>query len=313
MTVNLSSPDKVLWPEPGITKRELADYYEAVAPRMLPHIAGRPLTLIRANAGIEGERFIQKNLPDSAPDFVTRYEAWSPSSNRTVAYALADAAEDLRYFANQNAVELHAWFARIDDVERADTIAFDLDPPAGPAPEAAADGSVPVFQAAHWVRETLVDLGLDARIKTSGKRGLHLYVPVVRKHSYGELRGFTLAVARRCAARHPDELTVEMRKEDRGSRLLLDWSRSGQAQTLAVPYSPRAHPAGTVSTPLDWDEVDERLDVTSFTIRTVLDRPDPWSEKAKPYHLSKAWKQLVSEGFEPVDRSPRVGGRRKKV
>lgn len=302
MTVKLSSPDKVLWPQAGITKAELAEYYEAVADRMLPHIDGRPLTLIRANRGIEGERFIQKNLPPSAPAFVKRFEIWTETSQRTVAYALADAAEDLRYFANQNAVELHPWFARADDPEHADFFALDLDP---------SEGSIPVPQAARWMRETLIDLGLDAAVKTSGKRGIHLYVPVQRTYSYGELRGFTLAVARRCEAAHPDELTVEMRIEDRGTRLLLDWSRSGQAQTLAAPYSPRSHPAATVSAPLTWAEVVDDLDPAAFTIRTVLDRPDHWAKMPEPYDLSAAWQQLTEEGFEPADRSPRVSKRAK--
>ncbi|HVM21601.1 MAG TPA: non-homologous end-joining DNA ligase [Egibacteraceae bacterium] len=295
--MKLSSPEKVLWPEPGFTKADLLAYYEAAAERMLPHLAGRPLTLLRANSGIDGERFLQKNLPPSAPASVARFEVWTPSSQRTVAYALADDVDDLRYFANQNAVEIHPWFARIDKPERADAVAFDLDP---------TSGRVSLTWAAHEVRAALADLGLHALVKTSGKRGLHLYVPVERRYDYTTLRGFALAVGRMCVARHPDDLTVEMRKDDRGDRLLLDWSRAGAAQTLAAPWSPRAHPAGTVSTPLTWDEVDESLDPTAFTLRTALDRPDHWAQPPRPQRLEKALAALAGAGFEPRDRSPRA-------
>lgn len=293
----LSSPDKQLWP--GVTKADLADYYERAAGRLLPHLKDRPLTLLRANSGIAGERFIQKNLPDSAPAHVRRYEVWTETSQRTVAYALADDTDDLRWFANQNAIELHPWFSRVDRPDRPDTLAFDLDPSEG--------GGPPVWQAAWWVRETLQSLGLDAVVKTSGKRGLHLYVPVQRRYGFAQLRAFGLAVARLCAADHPDDLTVEMRKADRGTRLLLDWSRAGQAQTLAAPWSPRAHPAATVSTPLLWDEVTAGLDPTALTVRTALERDDPWQQMPAPARLEAATRALAERGYEPVDRSPRVG------
>lgn len=293
----LSHPHKVLWPQPGFTKADLAAYYEGVAERLLPHVAGRPLTLLRANDGIDGQRFVQKNLPPHAPASLPRFQVWTETSERTVSYALARDVEDLRWFANQNAVELHAWFSRTDRPDRADVLAFDLDP-SGPDP--------PVSLAARWLRETLEELGLVSVVKTSGKRGLHLYVPVQRRYDFSQLRGFGLAVARRCADRHPDELTVEMRKADRGGRLLLDWSRPGPAQTLAVPYSPRAHPAGTVSMPLAWDEVRDDLDPAAFTLATALQRPDHWARLPAPQRLERARDALTAAGYEPRDRSPRA-------
>lgn len=295
--MKLSSADKVLWPEPGFTKRDLAEYYRAVAGRMLPHVQGRPLTLLRANAGITGERFLQKNLPDSAPASVARFEVWTETSNRTVAYALADDAEDLAYFANQNAVELHPWFSRIDKPDRADAVAFDLDP---------TDGRVSLAWAAQQVRAVLDELGLHGLVKTSGKRGLHIYVPVERRYDFSTLRGFGLAVSRMTAARHPHDLTVEMRKADRGDRLLLDWSRAGRAQTLAAPWSPRAHPAGTVSMPLTWDEVTPDLDPTAFTLATAIDRPDHWADMPSGQRLERAIAALTDAGFPLEDRSPRA-------
>jgi DNA ligase D len=295
--MKLSSPDKVLWPSPGYTKRDLAAYYEAAADRLLPQLRDRPLTLVRANAGIDGERFLQKNLPPSAPASVSRFDVWTETSNRTVAYAVADAADDLAYFAQQNAVELHPWFSRIDKPDRADAVAFDLDP---------SGDRVSLTWAAHQVREVLAELGLHAIVKTSGKRGLHLYVPVERRYDFSTLRAFGLAAGRMTAARHPDALTVEMRKADRGERLLLDWSRAGRAQTLAAAWSPRAHPAGTVSMPLAWDEVREGLDPTAFTLSTALDRPDHWAEMPRGQRLEKAIEALTAAGFPPEDRSPRA-------
>jgi len=295
--VRLTNPGKVLWPEPGYTKRDLHDYYTAVADRLLPQLAGRPLTLKRHNAGVDREGFLQKNLPDSAPDFVGRHRVWTPASRREVAYALADDVEVLRWFAQQNAVELHPWFSRVDRPDRADTVAFDLDPE---------QGSVPPAHAALWVREVLDELGLACLVKTSGKRGLHVYLPVERRYTFGELRGFALAVCRACADRHPDDLTVEMRKADRGGRLLLDWSRPGPAQTLAAAWSPRAHPAGTVSMPLAWEEVDERLDPTAFTLATAPGRPDRWAAPPDPQRIEGARTALAEAGYPAVDRSPRA-------
>ncbi|MEX0659540.1 MAG: non-homologous end-joining DNA ligase [Egibacteraceae bacterium] len=295
--MRLSSPDKVLWPEAGVTKRDLHDYYTAVADRLLPQLAGRPLTLKRHNAGVHAEGFLQKNLPDFAPASIGRYRVWTETSQREVAYALADDVTDLQWFAQQNAVELHPWFSRVDRPDRADVLAFDLDP---------GDGGPTVTRAAWWLRAVLDELDLPSLVKTSGKRGLHLYVPVQRRYTFGELRGFGLAVSRACADRHPDELTVEMRKADRGERLLLDWSRAGPAQTLAAAWSPRAHPGATVSMPLAWEEVDEGLDPTAFTIATALQRPDHWAAPPPPQRIERARAALAEAGYPATDRSPRA-------
>lgn len=295
--MRLSSPDKLLWPTAGVTKADLAAYYAAAAGRLLPHLADRPLTLVRANDGIDGERFFQKNLPRSAPASLRRHEVWTETSKRTVAYAVVETVDDLVWLAGQNAVELHPWFSRVDRPDRADVVAFDLDP---------SEDAVPVAVAARWLRDVLADLGLACMVKTSGKRGLHLYVPVQRRYDHSFLRGFALAASRLCAAAHPDELTVEMRKSDRAGRLLLDWSRPGGAQTLAAAWSPRAHPAATVSTPLAWEEVRDDLDPTAYTVRTVLDRPDPWADPPAPARLERAAAALTAAGFPPRDRSPRA-------
>ena len=239
---------------------------------------------------------LQKNLPKGAPDSLERFEAWAESSDRTVAYAVARRIDDLRWCAQVAALELHPWFARTDLPDRPDTLAFDLDP---------GGRDLPVATAARWLHDVLDGLGLASAVKTSGKRGLHVYVPVERRYGFQDLRGLGLGIARCCAAAHPDDLTVEMRKARRGDRLLLDWSRNGPAQTLVVAWSPRATPEATVSAPLDWDEVVDDLDPTAFTLRNALDRPDPWVALPAPQRLEQARARLESAGFDCADRNPR--------
>lgn len=292
----LTSPDKLLWPEAGLTKQDLWDYYTAAADRLLPHLAGRPLTFKRFPDGLAGAGFFQKDLPAHAPADLGRFESWAESSQRTVTYALARTADDLRWCAQHAALELHPWFSRTDMPDRPDTLAFDLDP---------GELDVPVVAAAQWLRAVLDDLGLASLVKTSGKRGLHVYVPIERRYGFEEVRGFGLGVARCCATAHADELTVEMRKGRRGGRLLLDWSRNGPAQTLVAAWSPRATAQATVSTPLAWPEVTQALDPARFTLDDVLDRDDPWADPPPPERLEQARATLESSGFDCADRNPR--------
>jgi len=298
MAVSLTHPDKVLWPERGLTKADLAAYYEAAAPRLLPHLRDRPVTLKRFNHGVAGEGFFQKNLPASTPRAVRRFAAWTESSNRVVTYALIDDADALRWCAQSNALELHTWFSRVDQPERPDICAFDLDP---------ARAGQDVRQAAFDVRAVLTELGLDALVKTSGKRGLHVYVPIERRYEFDEVRAFTLGVARLVSERRPDTYTVEMRKADREGRLLIDWSRSGPAQTLVAAWSPRATPTATVSTPLSWDELAEGVDPASLTLPGVLERPDPWAgDPVPPQRLERAAAGLRDAGIALEVISPRA-------
>jgi bifunctional non-homologous end joining protein LigD len=292
----LTSPERVLWPAAGVTKADLWRYLERVADRMLPHLKGRPLTLLRCPRGVEAEGFLQKNLPESAPTWLPRHEQWTPSSRRTVAYALAERVDDLRWMANQSAVEYHEMLVRADRDDRPDLLVFDLDPgEQGPR--------APL--AAHWLRDVLEELGLESAVKTSGKSGLHLVVPIERRYDFSRARAFGLATARACADRHPEHLTIAMRKADRNGRLLLDWSRNGAAQTMVAPWSPRATPTATVSMPLGWDEVTDDLDPGAFTIATAPQRPDAWRRLPPPQRLERASVALQRAGYELVDASPR--------
>jgi DNA ligase D-like protein (predicted polymerase) len=298
MPVELTHPSKVLWPERGLTKADLRSYYEAAAGRLLRQIAGRPLTLKRFNRGVGGEGFFQKNAPASAPATVGRYDTWTESSQRVVSYAVVDDVDGLRWCAQSNALELHAWFSRLDMPERLDVCPFDLDP---------WSEDQDVHRAALDLQAGLSELGLDALVKTSGKRGLHVYVPIERRYASGEVSAFALAVCRLVASRHPDLYTVEMRKADRGGRLLLDWSRASSAQTMVAAWSPRATPTATVSTPLTWDEVAAGIDVTSLTVPDVLERPDAWAgEPLAPQRLEAAAGALRDAGIDLEAISPRA-------
>lgn len=296
MAVQLSSPDKVLWPERGLAKRDLWDYVQAAGDRLLDHLRDRPLSVRRYPRGVAADGFFQKDLPDHAPATIQRWRQWADSADREVAYPVVDDAEDLAWFVQQNTIEFHPAVFRVDAPGRVDMLVVDIDP--------AADG-VPVARVARWVREVVVEVGLDPLVKTSGGRGLHVVVPIERRYGPELLRPLSLALARMVADRHPDELTVEMRKDARGGRTLLDWSRSTPGATVIAAWSPRAHPRATVATPLAWDEVTDELDPAAFTLDTVLARDDPWAGARRPQRLEAARDAVVAAGWELVDASPR--------
>jgi bifunctional non-homologous end joining protein LigD len=293
----LTSPDKLLWPEAGITKADLWDYYLAAQERLLRAVADRPLTLKRHPNGVHRSGFVQKHLGDDVPDELHRFTTWSESSQRDVSYLVVAGQRELQWAAQMSVVELHAWLATADRPDRPDALLFDLDP-SGADP--------PVATVALQLRELLDELGFDARVKSSGKRGLHVVVRVERRYGFTELRGFALALARCLADRHPDDLTVEMRKADRAGRLLIDWSRHGPGQHTVAAWSPRVTPNATVSAPLTWAEVAEGIDPQSITVRTVLDRPDHWAEPAPAHRIEQARDRLEGWGYPAVDRSPRA-------
>ena len=276
--VELSHPDKVLWPSVGITKAGLADYYDAVADRLIPHLRDRPLTFAQHPRGVEADGFVRKDLPKHAPDVVGRFPSWARTARRTVDYALVDSRGALRWCAGQNVTELHACLYRVDRPDRLDTLVIDLDP---------AEGSVTAAQAAIWVKEVLDELDLVAGVKTSGGRGLHVLVPIERRHEADELRALVEAIASACVERHPAELTTSFAKEGRGGRLFVDCTRVGIGATIIAAWSPRASPGATVSTPLRWDEVVPDLDVGALTQASVVDRDDPLAD-LRPQRIESA-------------------------
>jgi len=274
--VRITHPDKVLFPEDGITKAELAAYYQAVAALMLPLVRGRPVTMQRFPNGIAKGGFLQKQIGDYFPDWIQRVTAPNRrtrqgTTREQVTYMVCGSPDDLVYLANQACITPHVWLSRTPDIYRPDQLVFDLDP-------ASTDPRV-LRLAAATLHELLDELGLASFLKSSGSRGLHVVVPLVPGAETDEVKVFSMAVAEVLAARHPDDLTTEGRIADRGGRLYLDIGRNGYAQTMAAPYAVRALPGAPVSVPLEWSELAE-FDPRRHTLRTIaerLDLQDPWA------------------------------------
>ncbi len=269
----LANPNKVLFPRDGITKRDVWDYYTAVAPVMLPHLAGRPLTLQRYPDGIEGEEWYQQNVPEKAPDFVQLVEV-GPRHGAKRRILCGD-VETLQWLANLAALTIHQWCCHVtpSDTTRQtidaalalpDYVVLDLDPGDGPWSH--------LVEVARAVRRLLEALHLESAVKTSGKRGVHIVVPIAHGPTHEQATGFAEQVARAVAKVLPGVATVERMKEKRFGKLYVDYGQNGEGRTIVSPYTIRARDGAVVSTPITWDELDERLDPTVFTIRTVLAR-----------------------------------------
>ncbi|MDL5204723.1 non-homologous end-joining DNA ligase [Streptomyces sp. ALI-76-A] len=277
-TVRVHRPHKVLFPGGGgtkeYTKGDLVDYYRSVAPFMLPHLRGRPLMLERHPDGVDGPRFMQKNTPDTYPEWITRAEV--AKEGGTVRHTVCDDTATLLYLADQAALTLHRWLSRAGRVERPDRMVFDLDPPGDSREDFAA-----VRETALLLGELLDELQLPSALMTTGSRGLHVVVPVTGRHDFDEVRTFARDVADTLAAGHPDRLTTAARKKDRGDRLYLDVQRNAYAQTAVAPYTVRARPGAPVATPLAWSQLDDpRLDARRWTIADAVEqaRTDPWAD-----------------------------------
>ena len=274
--MKISSPDKVLFPEDGITKRELADYYEAVAPAMVLHVRDRPVTMHLYPRGIGEEGVYMKQAPKHFPDWIKRVEVRKRGG--TVGHVVANRAETLVYLAGQNCVTPHVWLSRADKIERPDRLIFDFDPEH--------DRFAEVRAAARGLGDVLRDLGLAPHAMTSGSRGLHVTVPLRRTRTFEEVRAFAEAVGALLVEQDPKRLTMEWSKAKRGDRIYVDVGRNAYAQHGVAPYAVRAKPGAPVATPLRWEELgDSALLPTSWTLRTVPDRlakeGDPWAGIAK--------------------------------
>jgi bifunctional non-homologous end joining protein LigD len=269
----LANPDKVLFPRDGITKRDIWDYYTSIAPVLLPHLAGRPLTMQRYPDGIDGEEWYQQNAPQKTPPFVHRVNVGPRHGNKE--RIVCDSLDTLQWLANLAALTLHQWSchvppeattdAQIDRaIARPDYVVLDLDPGDGPWAH--------LIETALAVHTLLDALHLESFVKTSGKRGLHVVVPIAPGPTHAEATGFAEQVARAVAKVLPEVATVERMKDKRGGKLYVDYGQNGEGRTVVSPYTLRARDGAVVSTPLAWDEVTEDLDPTRFTLRTVPER-----------------------------------------
>ncbi|QOC90551.1 DNA polymerase domain-containing protein [Micromonospora craniellae] len=291
--VALTNLDQALFDGSGAIKRDLVDYLDAVADRLVPHLRGLPLSVVRVRPG--QPPFMQKNLPRYTPDWVRRVPVWAEASRREIAYALCDDRRTLLWFANQRAVEYHPTLAVVDDLSRPTHLVLDLDPPSD-------GGFAEGVAAALLVRQALADAGLAGAVKTSGAKGVHVFVPIAAGPDAEELAAATRALAARAERLDPALATTAFIREDRAGKVFVDPTRSGGATVVSV-YSPRLRPGVPVSFPVPWADL-ESVTPADFTIRTVpglLAERDLWAEgMPSPQPLPA---DLVEEGRTiPVPR-----------
>ncbi len=291
IAVPLSHPGKILFPDDGITKEDLARYYGGVAEVMLPWLRDRPVTMVRYPDGLAGPRFFQKNASSYFPSWIRRVEVGKEGG--VVEHVICDKPATLVYLANQACIEIHEFLSRADKVDIPDQLVFDFDPPD-------AQRFADVRRAALWARELLEDeLGLTSFVRTSGGRGLHVHLALNRRADFEATREFAHHAADVLARRHPDAITTEQRKDKRGTRIYADVMRNAYAQTVVANYGVRARPGAPVATPLSWPEVDDTgLEPGQFTMATIGARlkrtDDPWSGFISARHgLGEAAKRLA--------------------
>jgi DNA ligase D-like protein (predicted polymerase) len=305
--VPLTNLDQPLFDGADATKRDLVDYLDAVRARLLPVLADRPLSVVRVRSG--QEPFMQKNVPKYAPDWLRTYSYWAESSQREVHYALCDDRRSLVWFANQRAVEYHPTLGRVPRLDRATHLVLDLDPPEGD------DSFGAAVRGALLVRQALADLGLAGAVKTSGAKGVHVFVPISTDVEMPDAAAATRAIGARAASLDPAVATTAYIRADRGGKVFIDSTRAGGA-TVVAAYSPRVRPGTPVSFPISWDEL-ENVSPRDFTIRNaagLLGDRDPWAEALpEPQGLPA---DLIAEGHEiPVARVAAMheGKRRKRA
>jgi len=268
--VSLTNLDQPLFDGAGATKRDLVDYLDAVADRIVGVLRDRPLSVVRARPG--QAPFMQKNVPKYTPEWVRTVTLWAETSKREVAYALCNDRRTLLWFANQRAVEYHPTLIRTERWDRPTHLVLDLDPPEG-------HGFPLAVRAAHLVRQALADAGLEGAVKTSGAKGVHVFVPLDPAVTIDDAAAASRALALRAERLDPDLATTAFIKEDRGGKVFLDSTRAGGA-TVVAAYSPRVRPGTPVSFPVPWKDIDSvgPGDFTVHTAPAVLAGADPWAE-----------------------------------
>jgi bifunctional non-homologous end joining protein LigD len=284
--VEVTRPDKLLWPGLEITKRAYVAYLDSVADRMLPWLRDRPLTVVRAPDGVDGERYYQKATPSYAPRWIRTVTIPAPSARRDVPYTVCNDLATLAWLGNQAALEFHPAPVRRDRLERPDLLVVDIDPP-----DDAFDAAV---EAAFLVLEVLDDLGLSPLVKTTGGKGLHIVVPIVRDVFAEHLRQAATRLTEIVAGRRPDLVTAAFRKVGRKGRVMLDPSRNAPGATIVATYSPRARPEATVSFPIVPEELSS-IAPDDYSVETVPGRlneagPASWAKaaQAKPQRLPRS-------------------------
>ncbi len=301
--VRLSSPERVLWPEPGITKQGLAEYAIAVADAFLAANGDRPVALERYSEGVDGDSFFSKNPPKGAPEWLRSVPVVFPSA-RSHPLVVLDEPASIVWAIQMNTIVFHPWPARTADTDHPDQLRIDLDPQPG-------TGFAEAVPAALAMREVLREAGLEGWIKTSGNRGIHLYAPIVPEWEFLDVRHAVIAAARELERRMPDRVTTSWWKEERGEKVFVDFNQANRDRTIAAAYSPRALPHAPVSTPITWEEL-EHVDPRDFTVLTVPERlratGDPWASfAAKPGRIDTLldwWQRDLDSGLGELPFPP---------
>ncbi len=291
--VPLTNLDQELFEGAGATKRDLVDYLDTVSGRILPVLRGRPLSVIRLLRG--QDPFMQKNVPKYTPSWVRTVRMWAESSHREVSYALCDDRRTLLWFGNQRAIEYHPALGLVDDLHHPTHLVLDLDPPV-------TDAFGQVVRAAHLVRQALHESGLAGAVKTSGSKGVHIFVPLEPGQAHEDVAAATRALAVRAERIDPVLATTAFIKEDREGKVFLDSTRAGGA-TVVAAYSPRVRPGVPVSFPVGWDDLDgvSPADFTVHTAAALLAARDPWADAMPPPQRLGAG--LIAEGHAiPIAR-----------
>src|SRR6266403_1907367 len=283
--LSLTNLDKVLYPSAAFTKGEVIDYYVRIAPVLVPHLAGRPLTMKRYPEGVDHEYFFEKNAPMHRPEWVKTAPVWSESNKRTINFILANDLATLVWIANLASLELHPSLALASDIETPTMIVFDLDP--GPPANI-----VQCAQVGLWVRSIFDHFGLQSFPKTSGSKGLQVYVPLNTKTGYEQTKSFARAVARLLEHEHPDLVVSDMKKAVRTNKVFVDWSQNDEHKTTISVYSLRAREQPTVSTPVTWEEVEQALKKKDagrlvFEAKDVLARVEKMGDLFEPVQKLK--------------------------
>ncbi len=261
--VEVSNAARVVFPEVGKTKGDVVAYYERLAPRLLAHVAGRPLSILRHPRGLAAPGFFQKNVPAHYPQSIARFEV-KRQKGKTI-YPVLSEPEHLAYLANQGMIELHVPTARADDLWHPDRLVIDLDPPPGEAALAR--------RAARLVREVLGEIGVETAPLATGSKGYHVVASLAREADADAVHAAAHMIATMLAARHPDELTIAFRVASRGRRVFVDWLRNHPLATVVAPFSLRARPRATVATPFAWSDLDSTAP-DAFTIDSPLEADD---------------------------------------
>jgi bifunctional non-homologous end joining protein LigD len=287
-TIEVSRPDKILFPGDGITKADLVHYYVRVADLMLPHVRERPVAMKRYPEGIGGHVFFQKQVPEHFPEWIPRVKVQTEEKGMQEHAVIGEGAV-LAYLADQACIEPHTWLSRADRLDHPDQMIFDLDP--------STEDVGPIRDCARALREVLERVHLGAFLKTSGSKGFHVVVPLDRSADFDSVRTFARGVARVVATRAPDRFTLEQRKGKRRGRVYIDVMRNGYLQTAIPPYAVRALPGAPVAVPLDWDELG-RAQPQTYTVanlfRRLAQRDDPWRGMGGAAHSIRDAKRLLA-------------------